>query len=354
MSGGPDRTADVPAEGNLLGGRYALQELLGEGGTARVYRAHDRMLGRPVAVKVLRSTDPDDLARLHDEARAAAAIDHPGVVTVHDVGRTGDGVYLVMSVLHGETLEQRLERVGPLDPSEVVRIGVAVCDALGAAHRAGVVHRDVTPANIVLGPGDRVTVTDFGIARIGEGAGRTRTGYVIGTPQHMAPEQGRGSAHLDGRTDLYSLASCLFTALTGRPLFTDPDPFTVVIAHLRESPPRPSELRPGIPAALEEVLLRPLAKDPERRPRDAAELARGLTASTGMTVPVPRSGGTLEEPGPGTTAPAPGALERTIADVEDDDGAAADRRRGIGTLLVVLAALVVLAGVVVTVLLALG
>ena len=361
MTGTADRTADVPADDDLLGGRYALGRVLGEGGMSRVHLAHDRELDRPVAVKLLRSADPDELARIRDEARAAAAIDHPGVVTVHDVGRTRDGVYLVMSVVDGDTLARRVERDGPLDPGEVVQIGTAVCDALGAAHHAGVVHRDVTPGNIVLGSDGRVTVTDFGIARIGEGAGRTRTGHVIGTPRHMAPEQGRGTGRLDGRADLYSLASCLFTALTGRPPFTAPDPLTVVLAHAREAPPRPSELRAGIPPALEETLLHALAKDPDRRPRDAAALASALASATGGTVPVLRSDGparTREMPAGAAAAgensqasEASEALERAIADVESDDGTVTDRRRGIGMVLIVLAALLLLAGVAAAVLL---
>ena len=350
MTGPGEPTTRFPAvEGDLLGGRYELRGVLGEGGMSRVHLGHDRELDRPVAVKLLHSTDPDDIARIGDEARAAAAVDHPGVVTVHDVGGTADGVYLVMSLIEGETLGQRIERDGPLDPAEVVRIGVAVCDALGAAHRAGVVHRDVTPGNIVLGPDGRVTVTDFGIARLGEGAGRTRTGYVIGTPLHMAPEQGRATGRVDGRADLYALACCLFTALTGRPPFTDPDAFSVVLAHLRDAPPRPSTLRAGIPPALEETLLWTLAKDPDRRPPDAAALAAALTAGTGATVPVPQprrgSGSTVAStvalPGDGGPV-ASHALHSTLDDVEHDDVAAADRRRRVGLALIVLAALLVL------------
>ncbi|MEV1295457.1 serine/threonine-protein kinase [Pseudonocardia sp. NPDC049635] len=352
MTGPGDPTTRVPAvEGDLLGGRYELREVLGEGGMSRVHLGHDRDLDRPVAVKLLHSADPDDVARIGDEARAAAAVDHPGVVQVFDVGTAGEGVYLVMSLVEGETLARRVQRDGPLDPAEVVRIGVAVCDALGAAHRAGVVHRDVTPGNIVLGPDGRVTVTDFGIARLGEGAGRTRTGYVVGTPLHMAPEQGRAAGRVDGRADLYALACCLFTALTGRPPFTDPDAFTVVLAHLRDAPPRPSSLRAGIPPALEETLLWALAKDPDRRPPDAATLAAALASGSGRTAPVPPPrhgpGSTRQLPGGGhATGAAPhalhSALDDTLGDVEHDDAAAADRRRRIGLALIVLAALLVL------------
>lgn len=353
----PDRGGDTgtaAAEGDVLDGRYELRELVGEGGMSRVHLAHDRELDRPVAVKIVRSDDPDERARLRDEARAVAAIDHPGVVTVHDVGAGPGGVHIVMSYVAGETLARRLDREGPLQPDEVVRIGLAVCDALGTAHRAGIVHRDVTPGNIILGTAGRVTVVDFGIARIGEGAGRTRTGHVVGTPTYLAPEQGRATGTLDGRTDLYSLACTLFTALTGRPPFTGPDPFTVVLAHLREPPPPPSSLRAGVPPALEEVLLRTLAKDPALRPADADVLAAGLASSVGAAAP--GRARTREfpagEPGAGdgvppagrtdSGAPGPHALEHTLADVENDDGERADRRRGAGLLLIALAVLLVL------------
>lgn len=352
---GPDRTEEIAAEGDLVGGRYELRRLLGRGGMSEVHLAHDRELDRPVAVKLLlREGDPEDVARLRDEARAAAAIDHPGVVTVHDTGTTGRAAWVVMSYIEGETLAGRLDRAGPLDPREVTRIGAAVCDALGAAHRAGVVHRDVTPGNIILRPDGTVVVTDFGIARLGEGAGRTRTGHVIGTPLYLAPEQGRGADRLDGRADLYALACCLFAALTGRPPFTDPDPLAVVVAHLRESPPRPAALRPDVPPALEDVLLRTLAKDPDRRPRDAGTLAAQLRAVHGDPGPAPAATRELP-PGDVTARPGPWAgaaggtgthaLDSTLAEVENDDGVAADRRRGAGALLLVLAALLLLGAV---------
>lgn len=358
------------AVGDRLADRYDLQRLLGEGGMSRVFLAHDRELGRAVAVKLLLDRgdgDGDDgLARLRDEARAAAAVDHPGVVTVHDVGTAGAGLYVVMAYVDGETLAQRIERHGPLAPAEVVRIGTAVCEALDAAHRAGVVHRDVSPGNIVLRPDGGVVVTDFGIARIGAGAGRTRTGYVVGTPAYLAPEQGRSTGETDGRADLYALACCLFTALTGRPPFTDPDAFAVVLAHLRDTPPRAASLRADVPPELDEVLARTLAKNPDRRPRDARtladELARGVGAAPGPAPPPRTRELPAEQPDdqaagdPPSLRPPPDtrdgdartgshAVDSAIADVEGDDGAVADRRRGAGVVLIVLAVLLVLGAV---------
>lgn len=343
----------------VLSGRYELVRLLGEGGMSQVHLAHDRELGREVAVKILPTTgdrDGDDLERLRDEARAAASITHPGVVTVHDIGATRDGLFVVMAYVDGESLAERLRRSGPLDPPAAVAVGQAVCDALAAAHRAGVVHRDVTPGNIMLGRDGTVTVTDFGIARMGPGAGRTRTGYIVGTPSYLAPEQGHGG-DLDGRADLYALGCCLFTALIGRPPFEDDDSFAVVLAHMRSDPPRPRRLRADIPEALEAVILRVLAKDPDRRYPDAASMAVALGEVLGDRNTAP-PGHTLElpDPDPGDAPPARGnhrtgpaeepttALDSTLADVESDQGRSADRRRGIGfTLIGVALILVVLA-----------
>lgn len=372
----------------VLGGRYELVRLLGEGGMSQVHLARDRELGRDVAVKLLPGSgdaDAEDLARLRDEARAAAAISHPGVVTVHDVGESADGVFVVMAYVDGESLVQRIRRSGPLEPADAVAVGQAVCDALGAAHRAGVVHRDVTPGNIMLGRDGSVTVTDFGIARIGQGAGRTRTGYIIGTPSYMAPEQGHGR-ELDGRADIYALGCCLFTALVGRPPFEDDDSFAVVLAHMRSDPPRPRRLRADIPERLEAVILRALAKDPDRSYPDAAAMSAALGESVGRgnagpgrqggggsgtgtppragTLTLPDPSGTGDPPWaramPGTDDPttvrqtagdppvdAAGperpstALQSTIDDVETAQGDEADRRRGIGVVLIVLAGLLV-------------
>jgi serine/threonine-protein kinase len=357
--GGADRTDEIPrpapdgpAPGELLAGRYLLGRQLGAGGMSRVFLAHDRDLDRTVAVKVLAGAD-GDVARLRDEARAAASVDHPGVVTVHDVGTSPAGVHVVMSYLEGESLAQRLDRDGPLTPEAAAAVGVAVCDALGAAHAAGIVHRDVTPANIMLGPDGDVTVTDFGIARIGEGAGRTATGYIIGTPSYIAPEQARGTDRLDGRADLYALGCCLFAALTGRPPFTDPDPMAVVLAHIRETPPRPSALRDGVPPALERTILRSLAKEPDRRHRDPAAMAAELATVSGQAtardrtqeLPRRRTGGehgTVTMPAPRAPEPGHGAVERAVTEAEDDDGAASDRRRTAGLVVLALAVLLVL------------
>lgn len=322
-----DETTDVVKGPALLSGRYELVRLLGEGGMSQVHLAHDRELGRDVAVKLLPGRgagDTEDLERLRDEARAAAAITHPGVVTVHDIGTTGDGLYVVMAYVDGESLAQRLRRAGPLDPTDTVAVGQAVCDALEAAHRAGVVHRDVTPGNIMLGRDGTVTVTDFGIARMGAGAGRTRTGYIVGTPSYLAPEQGHGG-DLDGRADLYALACCLFTALIGRPPFEDDDSFAVVLAHMRSDPPRPRRLRADIPERLEAVILRGLAKDPGRRFPDAAAMAAALGESVGAGGGAPR-GHTLTMPEPDETGTADPAWVKPMPDGPGSDAEARTRR----------------------------
>lgn len=352
--------------GHLLAGRYRVRELLGEGGMSRVYLADDGDLDRPVAVKVLRAEDSEDaeeVGRLRDEARAIAAIDHPGVVEVHDVGVTASGVFVVMAYVEGESLARRLDRTGPLPAPLVAAIGRAVCDALAAAHGARVVHRDVSPGNIILRPDGGVTLADFGIARRGAGAGRTRTGYIVGTPAYLAPEQARGHA-VDGRADLYALGCCLFAALTGRPPFTRPDPLTVVLAQLREPPPRPSALRPGIPAGLDDVVLRALAKEPAHRFPDAGAMAAALArlepptgtlelaATTGHAAPRPST-----PPGPAppsvsvgsragrTDRPAP-AVEQTLTQLDDTRDAGPGRHR-LRTTVITVTALAVLAVLVV-------
>lgn len=362
---GADETTEVVPAPTVLAGRYELVRLLGAGGMSQVHLARDRELGRDVAVKILPATggrDDEDLERLRDEARAAASITHPGVVTVHDIGTTGEGLFVVMAYVEGESLAERLRRTGPLDPAGAVAVGQAVCDALQAAHRAGVVHRDVTPGNIMLGGDGSVTVTDFGIARMGPGAGRTRTGYIVGTPSYLAPEQGHGG-DLDGRADLYALGCCLFTALLGRPPFDDGDSFAVVLAHMRSDPPRPRRLRADIPEALEAVLLRALAKDPDRRYPDAAAMSVALGGSLGapgerpgahtLVQPTPAEGPVPDPPWGG---PLPGgpttALDSTLADVEGEHGRSGERRRGLGFALI--GVVLVLVGLAVLALLVFG
>src|SRR5690606_30567652 len=202
--------------GRLLNGRYRLHSLIGRGGMAEVWRGEDLRLERRVAVKLLgESTDPDRLARFRREARTVARLSHPNIVTGHDLGVDGGVTYLVMELIEGTSLATRLAK-GPLTVGDAVAIAGQVCDALAAAHAAGIVHRDIKPGNILLTPAGTVKVCDFGIARLLHASPTqlTTTGTVIGTSEYMAPEQASG-APVDGRTDLYALGCVLYAMLTG-------------------------------------------------------------------------------------------------------------------------------------------
>ncbi|MFG2668290.1 serine/threonine-protein kinase [Streptomyces sp. NPDC048387] len=252
--------------GRLLAGRYRLAELLGQGGMGTVWRAHDEQLDREVAVKELRL--PDDLdasrreawiGRLDREARAAARLKHPGVITVHDRIAGDDGrPWIVMELVHGRSLDDLIKRDGPLTPARVAGIGLQVLDALRAVHDTGVTHRDIKPANVLL-EGDRVVLTDFGIAAVDGEPGLTRSGALMGTPAYMSPEQVRGLP-ATAESDLWSLGATLFTAVEGRAPFSGSGTWAVFVAVATEEPAtavRAGELAP--------VLAGLLRKDPAQR-----------------------------------------------------------------------------------------
>lgn len=271
-------------------GRYRLRRLLGEGGMGRVFLADDEKLGREVALKLVRPErfdDPSVRLRFEREARAAARIQHPGVVALFDSGALDDGsLFLVLERLRGTGLEAALERWGRPSASQAARVLSQASSALAAAHRSGIVHRDVKPGNLFLVPdGDdfRVKALDFGLARpLGPAAGLTRTGMVVGTPAYMAPEQVRGEPATP-RTDLYSLAVVGWELLTGSRLVVSEALGTIFQSILADPAPAPSLLRPGLPPAVDAALAGALAKDPSTRPPDleawAASFCPVLAAS---------------------------------------------------------------------------
>jgi serine/threonine-protein kinase len=270
---------------SAVAGRYSLEREIGRGGMGIVFLARDVSLDRPVAIKLL----PPTLAlrpELRDgflrEARMAARLSHPNIVTIFSVEEHEELVFFVMAYVRGETLTQRVVRTGPLPPAQAARTLQEVAWALGYAHGNGVVHRDVKPDNILLEQSSgRAMVADFGIALATTMSRPDGGGALVGTAQFVSPEQASGD-HVDGRSDLYSLGVTAFYALTGRLLFDGPSPLAVVTKHLSETPPRLAELRPDLPRPLTEAVDRCLAKDPARRIATAEELAEYM-AATGLS-----------------------------------------------------------------------
>lgn len=266
---------------------------LARGGMGRVWRARDEVLARTVAIKLLHhglSDDPEFVERFRREALAAAKLTHPNIVAIYDTGSESrdDGSperhFIVMEYCAGGTLADMLERDGPLSPERTGAVGRAVCDALSYAHRYGIVHRDIKPANVLLTADGTVKVGDFGIAKAAFEGGKdlTTTGSLLGTVTYISPEQAQGEEP-DARSDLYSLGVVLYELLTGRPPFAGDSQIAIAMQHVREEPVPPRGIRAGIPRALETVILRSLAKQPEERYESASEMAAALEAAAGGT-----------------------------------------------------------------------
>ena len=264
--------------GSLLGGRYRLVELLGEGGMATIYRARDAQLDRDVAVKLLRpelGRDPDFLARFKDEARAAASLSHPNIVAVFDFNGDGAAPYIVMELIEGQDLASILRDAGPLSPRRAARVAAEVAKALHAAHVRGIVHRDVKPSNILVGRDGRVKVADFGIARALSESQITMPGITMGSVNYFSPEQARGEpATIE--SDIYSLGIVLFESLTGKRPFTGDSAASIALARLTATPPRVSMLRPSVPPALDAIVRHAMELDPLDRFPSAAAMAEAL------------------------------------------------------------------------------
>ncbi len=273
----------------VLGGRYRLSRPIARGGMAEVWEAHDEVLGRRVAVKVLHphlAADEAFLARFRREAIAAARLAHPNIVATFDTG-VDDGVaYIVMELVDGHTLRQELAEQGALTPVRAIHIASQVADALDYAHSSGVIHRDVKPGNILLTEDERVKVADFGIAKAAietlEDSGvssvtgdLTQSGAIVGTAKYLSPEQVNGEP-VDGRSDVYALGVLLYEMLCGRAPFVGDTDVAVAMQHATATPLSPRQVRAGIPRPLEAIVLRAMAKTPERRYPTAAELHTAL------------------------------------------------------------------------------
>ncbi len=274
----PDPTLHAPRP-TLVGGRYALRGEVGRGGMATVHRAHDEVLDRAVAVKLLHAhlaEDPAFLDRFRREARAAAALSHPNVVAVHDWGETAAGPFLVLQLVDGTTLRETLRYRRSLTAPEVRYVLEAAARGLGAAHAAGLVHRDVKPENLLLGRDGTVRVTDFGLARAAASATSTfGTDVLVGSPHYLAPEAVRGLP-LDPRADVYALGVVLYECLTGRPPHEADSPFLTAMAHTTAAVPAPSLLDPSVSAALDAVVARATAMSRDDRYPDASAFGAAL------------------------------------------------------------------------------
>lgn len=276
-----------------LSSRYELGEIIGFGGMSEVHKARDLRLSRDVAIKVLRADlarDPTFYLRFKREAQNAAALNHPAIVAVYDTGEAevdgGPLPYIVMEYVDGDTLRDIVRGKGPLPPRRAMEVVADVCAALDFSHKAGIVHRDMKPANIMINRAGAVKVMDFGIARaIADSSNpMTQTAAVIGTAQYLSPEQARGET-VDARSDVYSVGCVLFEILTGEPPFTGDSPIAVAYQHVREDPRLPSHVHNGVPRELDSVVLKAMSKNPANRYQTSAEMRADLIRVLGGQKP---------------------------------------------------------------------
>lgn len=298
---------------DLLGGRYQLVGQIARGGMASVWVAVDNRLTRRVAVKILDPALARDAAlrdRFRREAVAAAGLSHPGIVGTNDTGEDGDTVYIVMELIDGQTLRQVMIERGPMPVAEVCDLGAQIAAALDAAHRSGLVHRDVKPGNVLVQRDGRVKVTDFGIAKATGDADLTRTGTIMGTARYLAPEQVEGGV-VDPRADVYALGLVLWECLVGEPAFRGDSELATAVARLHHDPPAVRSLRPDVPEALSSAIARATHREVAARTPSAAELRTQLLPFTSDPGLDPVAAHALDVP---TAAVALGAATAVAAD----------------------------------------
>ncbi len=296
----------MASQETLLNGRYRLVAQQGSGGMAVIYKAVDLALGRTVAVKILRpslTNDPEFLKRFRQEARNVANLSHPNIVTVHDVGQDGNTHYIVMEYIDGEDLKRLIRAEAPFSIDRALGIAIKICAGVGYAHRAGLVHADVKPQNVLVTDSDNVKVTDFGIAQaLQQTQPQERQRVVWGSPHYFSPEQAQGEAPTPA-SDVYSIGIVLFEMLTGRLPFVGADQQELAMAHIRETPPNAADLNPNVPVHLDRILQKVLSKEPASRYRTADQLGRILISyrrqgqvSTDHIPQVPARDGQTEAP----------------------------------------------------------
>ena len=294
--------------GSVFDGRYRIERKLGAGGMADVYLAEDQELGRRVAIKILNdrhAADDSFIERFRREAKNAAGLSHPNIVSIYDRGEAEGTYYIAMEYLDGRSLKELIVGRGPAPIKVSIDYARQILAAVGFAHKHGIVHRDIKPHNVLVGPEGRLKVTDFGIARSGASQ-MTEVGSIIGTAQYLSPEQARG-APVDQTSDLYSVGVVLYEMLTGQVPFTGDTPLEIAMKHLSEVPKPPSELRPEVPHDLDSVVLRALAKDPSERYQSAEEMDADLArVAQGLPVdPDTETAATAVLSGSGLMAAAP-------------------------------------------------
>jgi serine/threonine protein kinase len=282
-------------------GRYEITGTLGRGAMGVVFQARDPLIERVVAIKTvacagLSDKDAEEFEqRFFREAKSAGQLNHPNIVTIHDVGRSDELAYIAMEYLSGESLRDILDSSAPLSCTRIIEIVAAVADGLAFAHAQGIVHRDIKPANIMVQDSGGVKITDFGIAQL-PGGSLTMAGAVLGSPKYMSPEQVAGQK-ADGRADIFSLGTVLYEMLTGQPPFSGDNMHATMYQVVHKDPPAPSSCSPHLPRELDPIVARAMAKDPVERYQSAAEMAadlRRLADSTAVTLPA----GNLPEPLP--------------------------------------------------------
>jgi len=327
----------------VFGDRYEVEGRIGAGGMAEVWRGHDRVLNRTVAIKTLLpqfARDASFVDRFRREAQAAARLNHAGIVSVYDSGTDGDAPYIVMEFIEGRTLADYLSSGKTIPPMEAAQIAKDIAAALAVAHAQGVIHRDIKPANVMVTRDGKVLVMDFGIARLISGPETApQTSAVLGTASYLSPEQAQGQP-VDARTDIYALGVVLYEMLTGRPPFTGDSPMAIAYKQVNATPPAPSSANPDVPPALDAVVMRALSKNPANRYQTGTEFAddleRARTGGQVMATPL------LPASGEATQVISRPQQTSVLPPVRDEPGGS--RKAWVGALLAILVMALLAAG----------